>query len=857
MTGADRLREDRERLYTEAAQGDRGLDRLPRILSDAVDGYFRRGLTESSVGVRTPFSLVAVGGYGRSELCPGSDIDILILFSRRISARAEQLVQELFYPLWDLRFDLGHGVRTVADCVSLSLKDQQVMTSLMDARLVGGDSDVFHALRERFHRRVLTRRERTFADWLVELNHEREDKAGDASALLEPELKNGLGGLRDVHQIRWLAEFHRAAGRELPFTSQEMDMLAADEALVLRTRTALHLAAGRKLDRLVFDMQPVVAEYLGHDRNGLGVESFLSDLHRSMERIKAMRAAFMREAYAASSRARRGRADPAPGVVFVPSGLAFDPPDTVPDPEAVWAMLLFSAHTGEGVSWPARRQLVAGGHDLGRAMARTEQAMERLLETVRAPHGAAALETMMETGVLGGLLPSFAEVQHLVQFDDYHLHPVGRHTLRTVRGLAGFLQGQGPDWAVTIARSLQDPDVLLMAALYHDLGKGSGRDHSELGAELARRELEEFGVEPQCAERAAHLVLHHLLIPRTATRSDLNDPATAEGVARLAGSVTGLDALYLLSVADSMATGPRAWSEWTKALFRELYFKARRVLNIGPVEDDRDRRLVAARDRVRSHPGAGSLSGLEAALDHMPAEALLSQDASAVLLQVELVRRLREKMAQERVRKPSAVAGVGVCVVHGEASGVPGVFRVSVAACERTGLFATVAGVMSLHRLDIHAARAFTWSDGTVVDVFTVSGVNDSLYPEEVWERIRRGVQYALLGKLQLDSRLEERRNSPLASIRSGPPLPPRVSVSDGGSGLSVVEVAAPDRPGLLHDMARVLNRLGLTIVLAKVTTDEGRAADVFHVRGAEGELCRHEADRVEEAMLAELSQDE
>jgi len=311
----------------------------------------------------------------------------------------------------------------------------------------------------------------------------------------------------------------------------------------------------------------------------------------------------------------------------------------------------------------------------------------------------------------------------------------------------------------------------------------------------------------------------------------------AANVAAVAENPDRLDMLYLLSVADSMATGPRAWNSWTQSLFGELYFKVRNLLEHGPLSrPDAARRLASVRAGVREIATGMDPEFVGAALRAMPTRTFLALDAPTIADHLKLVDTLWRDVAEDRMRKPSTIGGKGVNLIQARPGKAGKTFELTVAAVDQPGLFATIAGAISLHGLDILAADIFTWKDGTAVDVFTVSEPRESLYADEVWARIRRSVSYALVGKLDLAARLEERRNSPLTRRRTGPKLKPIVTVDNTASDFhTVIEVAATDRTGFLFDMARTLAAHRLSIHLAKIATIKGRAADVFHVRTQDG----------------------
>ncbi len=819
-----------------------------------ADRYFAGRLAELASDGRawgSPFALLAVGGYGRSELCPESDLDVLLVFKGRIPRQAEELSRALFFPLWDQGLDLGHGVRSVGDCVNLAKNDNQVFASLLDARFLAGDRSVFEKFKGRFRKGFSGKRSAAFMHWLEEQNLKREGEFGDSSGLLEPDLKNGLGALRDRHQLGWLAILLDFDGRSCglnrslslpPFSDSEWAELERAFGFVLTSRCALHLVAGRRTDRLHFDLQPRVAELMGFRSagtprgRGLAVEEFLSVLHRSMSTIKTMRAAFVSEHFSGKGRLRAG---------------------TIDDGGSAWTLFERMAKTGDDLDWDARR-MVRMGLEKGKINPQEPRVLERLVKIFRATHGRKAAEAMLDTGFLGTLLPEFQRVAHFIQFDDYHLRPVGIHTLETIRIAAGFLSGKDEDNGryAEIATRIDVPEALVLAALFHDLGKGQ-KEHGKVGGDIAREVLTRLDSDfrpvscsrEELVEDVVFLVENHLLIPRTATRGDLSDESVIMELAGIVGTVPRLDMLYLLSVADSMATGPRAWSGWISALFAETYYKCRKLMTVGPMsEPSAVMKLLESRDRIRALArGRLDFDFVEACLDVLPPGALIRLDPEKVLEHMDIRLEFAQALERDMVHKPSPSGGLGLALVRPRETGVQGCWELTVAAKDRPGMFATLSGVLTLHGLDILSAEVFTWKDGTALDVFMVGNMPDNIYPDEVWTRVRRGILCALTGKLALELRLTEQKSSPLRLTGGGPVFEPWVTVDNDSSDFhTIVEVLAGDRLGLLYDIATALHYMEVVVHMAKITTSGGSIADVFYVREEDGRKVE-DPDRVRE----------
>jgi [protein-PII] uridylyltransferase len=868
----------REVLFADLDAGRLG-DGFVSALSDAADRYFGERLAEygRECGGRQGFSLVAVGGYGRRELCPFSDLDVLLLFPGDPPEWAGELARFLFFPLWDLGIEIGHGVRGVGACLELARSDYQVLASFLDARLLTGEAGVFGELADRLSREVYPDRRAGFVEWLSQVNVRRGKVHGEAGALLEPQLKEGLGGLRDVHQVRWLAHLARLAGTWRAPGAGVCGELDRDGAFLLVVRSHLHRIGHRKNDKLPFEVQERIAERLGFagQDGALGVERFLAELLRRMSRVK-----YLRETLWPGLAVALGAASDKPpealgdGVARGADGLDFAP-DL--DDEAAFArlFLLFgtAVRTGEPLAFFAVRRAgeLAARH--AGELSRDGAALASVVGILAADATGRTAEALFDSGVLSAMLPEFDRVGHLVKFDLYHVHPVGRHSLETVRRLAE--SGAHPDSRYhELFAGVAHTDRLILGALFHDIGKGLGGEHAEKGAGIAREALARFGADPETREEVAFLVREHLYLADTASRRDLSDRDVVAACAARAGTMDRLNMLLLLTYADARATGPSAWTGWKESLVWELYRRTARMLTEGNLFDEHDAgRMLRTRDRVRA--GARGImpeAEIEACLDQMPPRYLIALDAAEIVRHLGLVVRLRQEARDMAARTPRArgvapsppagrddgqeQAGYAPGAVVLDARPAPGGagHEVTAAAMETPGLFAVLAGVLALNDVNILSAEVFAWGDGTAIYVFGVSDPPDALYAEELWTRVAGGVRYALLGKLALEYRLDQKRRSLLACRQAAAPV--SVQVENQASALyTLIEISAPDRIGLLYDIAHVMAGLLLEVRLAKADTLGERARDVFYVRGADGKKIEDpmQAQEIRAALMHRL----
>ncbi len=856
----------REALFADLDAGRVGAGCVV-ALSDLADRYFGERLAEYGGRAGEGFSLVAVGGYGRRELCPFSDIDVLAVFAGEPPEAAGDLARFLFFPLWDLGVELGHGVRGVDACLDLARSDHQVLASFLDARHLVGDARVFGTLCERLETEVYPDRRADFASWLDGINVRRGEVHGDAGALLEPQLKEGLGGLRDVHQILWLSRLASLAGGGGPPETGVFDGLSRDAEFLLLVRSHLHRLSGRKTDKLPFEVQERIAARLGLvDRDGaLAVEVFLAELLRRMSAVKNLRQSLWPGLALALGAIPDTPPEPVgDGIVQAAGGLDFA--SGLSDEEAFDRLFLLfgtAVRTGAAISFSAVRRtgdLVAAR---GERLSRDGAALASLVGILAADAAGRTGEALFESGTLSAMFPEFGRVAHLVKFDLYHVHPVGRHSLEAVRRLAEAGADPGNRYH-GLFQSVAHPDRLIMGALFHDIGKGLGGGHAEKGAGIARRALERFGMDEEGREEVAFLVREHLYLADTASRRDLADRDVAAACASRAGTPDRLNMLMLLTYADARATGPSAWTPWKEGLVWELYRKVARMLGEGRLFDGHDAgRMLRTRDKVRVMArGIMPEAEVEACLDAMPPRYLIAVSPGDILRHLSLVVRLRREVQEFARCAPRArrLCSGGPAVLSARPSPGGTGHEVTVAAGESPGLFAVLAGVLALHDVNILSSDVFLWADGTSVYVFRVSDPPDALYAEELWSRVDGAVRSALLGKLSLEYRLARKRESLLACRRGGTPGGPgaaSVRVENEASALfTLVEVKARDRIGLLYDIAQGLAELRLEVHLAKVDTMGDMARDVFYVRGADGKKIEDpdQAREIREALLHRLS---
>ena len=769
---------------------------------------------------------MAVGGYGRGELAPASDVDLLLLHAGDAPEAVASLAERLLYPLWDAGLRVGHAVRTHDECLAVAIGHLDAATAMFDARPLAGDEELWHVLDSELL--AWARQDpRESAERLRAAALERREKHGAVSSLLEPDLKEGGGGLRDVHTLRWLCV---VIGEEPDaptldgvgvLRAAEREAVEDAEEFLVRVRSALHLETGRAADRLVLEQQPQVALDMGFvDEPGLiAVDAFMRSVFERARQVEHVRDAAFDRYLRGGSAASEVEPSPA-GVLRAFSAMANE--------RGVMAAATLDRVDAVAVPDPVEWD---------------DEVRDAFFELLRAgEEGVRALETLDRMGLLTRFVPAWAAARCRPQRDPYHRYPVDVHLLRALVEMSRLLEpGRAtadPLSAEAAALVGDDRDALLLGALLHDIGKTGEGDHVRVGAGIAAEALAGMGLPPRTRDLAHFLVAEHLLLSDTATRRDLEDDDLILDVAARIGDPTRLAALYLLAIADAEATGPLAWTPWRATLVRELVAKVQRVFERGEVGAGTAERIAEREDAVR-----GVLAGEDAGevgrfLLRMPRSYFLTVPV--------------ERMASHfpLIRPP-----VGVLEVRtlSGAGARPGTYALTVVASDRPGLLSLIAGALSLSGLSILSAQAFTTEDGAALDVFEVQGLFEPEIGEERWRGFRTTLRKAIEGRLSLESLVQEKRAYYPAPRRD---IPVRVTVdNDASDFFTVIEVGAPDRIGLLFDVTRTFAELRLDVHLAKVATYGARVVDAFYVRDELGRKIE-EPERtaeLERALLARL----
>ena len=776
-----------------------------RERSEQVDAVLT-DLIGETFGSASKVALVAVGGYGRGELSPHSDIDLLFVLGSRVEVTPATLRGTL-YPLWDAGFQVGHAVRTPREAVERSSQDLDHATALLSARFIAGDPAPFEELSDR-HERWLRKERGRLARRVLESTAGRHATADRAGWSLAPDLKDDIGGLRDLHVLFWLKRI----------TDTEIEVPALHEAgdLLLAVRESLHAELKRKSDRIRIDLQPAVARRMGLQGDDAANE-LMAEVHSTARKIEHHSGLVSRQlaSKVLGGPRRSGVARQlSPSVRMTDGELVADQGGNEDPIEDALELLAAVAQTGRTIA-PASLVWMETCFRRDAIERWTEPMRRAFASLLSGEHVTEALEIIDHIGGWQVLLPEWLAIRGLAQHDPYHRYTVDGHSFIAV-GRAREATGPDADpLGRAAAAELGDLTPLFLGALLHDVGKGSGEDHSVAGQRIAERACARMGLARETTDDVTFLVRHHLLLVDTATRRDLDDGAVIETVATTVGNTQRLRMLYLLTIADGRATGPEGWNDWKGALVKELYLKVMTALETGELPARSD---VAARAREIEAYDPALAGRVETVLGTLPPSYLAATSVPDVADDVRLL------------LSPPRPGSVRHRIDPGTEAG-----QVSMTVCvtDRPGTLARTAGVLALHRVSVRTANAYSTSEGIALQRFIVDGRD-----ETSWDEVIEDLTAAYSGRLALEARLDRK----VSEYRPAAQIDPEVRVLQEESHHStVIEVRAPDALGLLWAITASLSELDLDIHVAKIDTLGSRVVDVFYVRSAWGEKLNEE----------------
>ena len=816
-----------EELWHQGLSGHQLLLRHTALVDAFIIDHFNTSPAVQQA--RGEIALVALGGYGRQELYPYSDIDLLLLHDRTSKKDMQAVAESLLYPLWDAGFEVGHSVRSVKDAIRFAREDFIFEVSLLDARQLTGSTSLYQDLLVHYQKKILYGQRQKFVRTMDEKCMERREKYGTHAYRLEPHIKEGRGGMRDIQAMLWTAKaIFGLAGLD---AMEDAGMLTkADRAdfqkswdMLARIRNRLHYISHRHNDQMHFELQEEMAAAFGYkDHMGmLAVEHFMREVYAHLQTIAVITDLFFEQVHEilGLSEKDKGEQEVEQGITVRAKTLRLtvQESDLARRPVLLMRLFLQAVRNNLPVHHSSRRTVTRNLHLVDahfRSSKRVANAFTGLLTAKNNP--APALETMLEIGLLTAYIPEFATVESLAQHDLYHIYTVDRHQIQTVAEL--YTLGQDEE---ELFSSLSAPHLLYVAALLHDIGKGQRKDHSVLGADLIDEVGQRMGLGEKDCDILAFLVRHHLFLPENALRRDLEDQDFIRDTAELIKETELLTMLYLLSVADSKATGPSAWSTWKATLLNDLFLKLRSCLEAecttgADIEQGKEQGVAWLQEQVNALSQADE-APLRITVEELPTDYLTSFTPEHIIHHLRLHRDQTAALQQRVLLIPEKKQGS---------------WSLLMLCQDRRGLLAKLCGVLALHNLSVLAARIFTWPDGTVVDMLDLAPEAAIAFDEQSWDALEYDLNQAVNYRLDVGRSLYSKLESSLyGRRRQVQQLANKVVIDNETSARhTVIEVYGDDRPGALYQLTQTLSDFRLNIHRARIATEVEQLIDVFYV---------------------------
>jgi len=788
-------------------------------------------------------ALVATGGYGRAEVAPFSDVDLMFLLPYKLTAHSEQIVEFTLYTLWDLGLKVGHATRNVAEAIRLAKEDMTIRTSLLESRWLQGNQDLYNELKTRFNSDIVASTGPEFVEAKLAERDARHDRMGDSRYVLEPNLKEGKGGFRDLQTLFWIAKYLYQVEHVQDLvnvgvlTNDDVNRFKKAATFLWTARCHLHYIAGRPEERLTFNVQNEIAERMGYrDHAGAqGVERFMKhyflvakdigDLTRILcavleEQHKKRRTPNWLPTFQFRKKSIQG--------FVVDSGRLNVVSNNDFKKSPIKMLQLFQLMQKHNLDvHPNALRLVAQNLKLINAKFRKDpQANALFMEILTGDNPQTTLMMLNEAGVFGRFMPDFGRVVAQMQYDMYHVYTVDEHTIRAIGILHGIETGRLEDdhpVACAVISEVQSRQALYLSVLLHDIAKGRGGDHSVLGAEVAEKLGPQLGLSDWETETVAWLVRHHLLMSNMAFKRDLDDPKTVSDFIEIVQSPERLRLLLILTVADIRAVGPNVWNAWKAGLLRELYFRTQEVMSDSAPTQLRSERVEQAKMRLADALSPWSESEINAYLDLGNPGYWLSVDLATQVRHAQLVRQ-------------TELSETGFAI-ETETDEDRDATEITVYSPDHPGLFSAIAGALALCGASIVDAKVQTLTNGMALDSFWIHDTERRAYRQKRdLKRIVSRLQDAIQGKISPARALAEAQKSALPSRTRVFQVSPRVLVDNKASrSHTVIEINGRDRPGLLHDVTAAITYNGLQISSAHISTYGERVVDVFYVKDVFG----------------------
>ncbi|MBI3353655.1 MAG: [protein-PII] uridylyltransferase [Nitrospirae bacterium] len=847
------LKKGVEALWERHRQGASGFE-IVEGYTALIDGFIKALFEKAESGVRSQESggkkqetaVVALGGYGRGELNIKSDIDLMLLYSGGGILQSgpgpyiEKLTQKILYIIWDTGLDVGFSTRSVKECISLAKDDLKTKTAILDARFIAGEKAVFDEFRERAQKEIF--REKNIEKFIREKTDEskaRQAKYGGSVYILEPNVKEGDGGLRDIHTALWVAKAKHGIGSIDALAERGFLLRDAAERLktsvdfLLKVRNELHFESKKKTDQLSFDHQEKMARAFGFEdtKESLAVEKFMRQYYRHASDISYFSTLII-------NRCIHGPVSPQPsrcktekgidkdfkicdGVLTLAHEKAFED-----SPVNIMRAFEDCARLGATMDNFTRDRIIRNRFRIDEKFIASKEAGESFLNILKSGRASETLQEMHRLKVLERYMPEFGDITCRVQHDMYHVYTVDIHSLFTVRELEKLKSDEYKKKFPLLAQIMEEvkqPEIIALSVLLHDIGKSLGKGHAEKGAELVPKICGRLGLSDDNIAAVKFLVKNHLILADTAQYRDLHDERLIIEFAKQVGDAERLNLLYILTFADVRAVGPEVWTQWKATLFQELYFKALTVLERGTFEIEEAKTKLPAIMRGVAELLQGEI-GKDAVEDYfqlLPQRYFLANGAETIVEHIKIVHQLNDKPCIMRVKQnlERQYSEVTLCTLDAH------------------GLFSKITGVMAANNVNILGAQINTLKNGVVLDVLYVnSSTAEIITDDRKWANVERDLTDVLTGKAAVE-RLVSRRGPSILDKKAKPKVHTRVDVDNEVSdAFTVIDIHTQDRIGLLYTITSALSKLGLYIHIAKIATKGDAATDIFYVKDIFGQ---------------------
>ena len=860
--GEDALRER----HMDGASGHEVVKDYTCLIDNFLKTLYAHMETELRKSFRDDFNyaLIALGGYGRGELNIRSDIDLMFLYPKKLSPSIERLTERILYVLWDTGLDIGFSVRSLKECISLAKEDIKTKTALLDSRYIAGDKDLFEELALKTRKSLFSEKDADrFIKEKLDESRLRHAKYGGTVYILEPNVKEGEGGLRDIHTAIWTAKIKcGATGLEglrdngfLP--DNEFRHLYDSIDFLWKVRNELHFESKKKTDQLTFDYQKRIAKlfHFKDTAESLGVEKFMQTYYLHASNI-------FHYSSLITSRCIHGYMTDFSGYVcdmekdidgdfrLCSSLICVKDHELFKEkPCKMMRAFELSCMHNTGLDNLTRELLLKNLHLIDDSVRSSKETVASFLNILKSGMSFETLQEMHMLRFLGRIIPEFNDITCRVQHDMYHIYTVDAHSLFAVRELEKlrtFDYKKDFFLLTTIFEEVTRPELLILGVLLHDIGKSMGKGHAEKGAEITERILKRFGLPEEDIELVKFLVRYHLILPDTAQHRDIHDEKLVIEFAKKIVDINRLNLLYLLAFADIRAVGPDVWNQWKAALFQELYFKALTVIERGTFEiEDAVKRIHVIIDNV-SNMLAGEIDRgiVENYFRLLPQRYFLSNSREVIAEHIRVVEQLGSKLFTMDIR-------------HNTERNYT---EVTICTPDMHGLFSKITGVMAANNINILGAQINTLKNGIALDVLQVNTPSGDMITDEMkWERVRKAMTDVLTGTVYIESLLAKKRKS-ILDRKPKPPVPSSVEIDNEVSDeFTVIDIHAQDRVGLLYDITSSLSKLGLYIYVSKIATRGSEAADIFYVKDIFGQKVYYseKLKEIKETLLKAVSSGE